>query len=161
MKLKLMIVCGVFALASVTSINAEMAAKVDYPVDYRGWAHVKTLLLQPGHPLADPFEGIHHIYANAAALKGLQGGAYADGAVLVFDLLAAQGGEHAVQEGERKFIGVMQRDAKRFAATGGWGYEGFAGNSKTERMVTDGGKSCYGCHVAQKETHYVFSQWRD
>ena len=34
----------------------------------------------------------------------------------------------------------------------------FAGNSKTERLVKDGGKSCFGCHEAQKAKDYVFSE---
>lgn len=60
---------------------------VNYPSGYRSWQHVKSMIIQPGHPLADSFGGIHHIYANAAAMRGLTGGQYDDGAVFVFDLL--------------------------------------------------------------------------
>ena len=73
--------------------------------------------------MAVPFQGIHHIYANQKALKGLKKG--------------------------------------KFAATGGWGFEGFGGNSKTERLVEGGGKDCFDCHASEKAKDYVFSEYRD
>ena len=54
-----------------------------YPTDYRSWQHVKSMIIQPGHPLEDPFAGIHHIYANSSAMDGLNGAQYVDGAVFV------------------------------------------------------------------------------
>ncbi len=63
------------------------ANKVPYPEGYRDWTHVKSMIIEPGHALANPFHGIHHVYANSKALTGLKGGKYSDGAVLVFDLL--------------------------------------------------------------------------
>jgi len=134
---------------------------VAYPEDYRSWTHVKSMVINADHGLADPFEGIHHVYANDKALDGLIGGTYRDGAVLVFDLLSQEVGGGAIQEGERKFIGVMQFNAKEYGHTGGWGFEAFAGNSTTQRVVDDGGISCFGCHVAVKDAGYVFTQYRD
>jgi hypothetical protein len=135
---------------------------VPYPEGYRNWHHIKSMVIQPGHPLADPFEGMHHVYANEKALKGLRkGGGYEDGAVLVFDLLHAVEGGNAIQEGERKLVGVMVRNAKTYAATGGWGFEGFAGSSRTERLTKDGGVSCFNCHASEKDRQYVFSRMRD
>ena len=147
--------------AALTMAGAAFAAdKVDYPWGYRNWAHVKSMVINADHPLANPFAGIHHVYANGKAAKGLKSGKHEDGAVLVFDLLEANAGGGAVQEGARKFIGVMQKDAKRFAATGGWGYEAFAGDSKSKRVVADGGASCHACHTQQKDKDYVFSALR-
>ncbi|MDH4126333.1 MAG: cytochrome P460 family protein [Gammaproteobacteria bacterium] len=134
---------------------------VAYPEGYRSWTHVKSMVIHPDHGLADPFEGIHHVYANDSALAGLRSNTYEDGAVLVFDLLSQVPGGGATQEGERKFIGVMEYDAERFAATGGWGFEAFAGNSTVERAVNDGGASCFACHQGAKEDNYVFSKYRD
>lgn len=131
-----------------------------YPEGYRSWQHVKSMVLLPGHALADPFAGIHHVYANAKAMQGLRSGRYPDGAVLVFDLLEGGVKDNAVAEGPRKLIGVMQRDRKRYAATGGWGFEGFAGDSKTQRLVKDGGQGCFSCHAGQDKTGHVFTQWR-
>ncbi|MDP1708291.1 MAG: cytochrome P460 family protein [Gammaproteobacteria bacterium] len=136
-------------------------AGVSYPDGYRDWHHVKSMVIQPGHALENPFGGIHHVYANKKAQQGLKTGNYADGAVLVFDLLQYNEGGHALQEGERKLVGVMQRNAKRYKETGGWGFEGFAGNSHDQRLVTDGGKSCFACHAPQEKSGFVFSQPRN
>lgn len=139
---------------------ADSVNSVAYPDGYRSWTHVKSMVIHPDHGLADPFEGIHHIYANDAALTGLESKEYQDGATLVFDLLSQEFGDGATQEGERKFIGVMEYDAERFATTGGWGFEAFAGDSRTERVVDDGGASCFACHQAVKVDSYVFSKYR-
>lgn len=136
-------------------------ATVSYPDGYRDWHHVKSMVIQPGHALENPFGGIHHVYANKKAQQGLKTGNYADGAVLVFDLLQYNEGGHALQEGERKLVGVMQRNAKRYKDTGGWGFEGFAGNSRDQRLVNDGGKSCFACHAPQEKSGFVFSQPRN
>ncbi|MCB1845681.1 MAG: cytochrome P460 family protein [Halioglobus sp.] len=146
---------------SVTGIAAYSAdTQVAYPQDYRDWTHLKSMVIHPGHSLADPFEGIHHIYANREARAGLLKGEYGTGATFVFDLLEYQDANGAGTEGARKFTGVMEYDARRFEATGGWGFEAFAGDSKTERVVADGGTSCFGCHMAVKDAGYVFSQYR-
>ncbi|GAB4123208.1 MAG: cytochrome P460 family protein [Wenzhouxiangellaceae bacterium] len=135
---------------------------VDYPHDYRQWQHVKSMLIEPGHPLHAAFGGLHHIYANELAVQGYARGQFPDGAVLVFDLLEVNSAEHAVTEAGRKVLGVMQKDTERFAATGGWGFEGFAGGAPGQRVVgTEAATACFACHQPQAEADYVFSQWRD
>jgi hypothetical protein len=147
-------------LISVSSVCLAEAHSVPFPEGYRNWLHGKSMLIQPGHALADPFQGIHHVYANFKAAKGVKNGAYEDGSIFVFDLLNYVEKDNTIQEGDRKLVGVMHKDAKKYAATGGWGFEGFAGNSKTERLVKDGGKGCFDCHTPQKEKDYVFSEVR-
>lgn len=134
--------------------------KAPYPDNYRNWSHVKSMIIQSGHPLAKTDEGIHHIYANKGALKGLKNGEYPDGSVFVYDLLTHIEKDKTIQEGERKLVGVMYKDSKAFAKTGGWGFEGFAGNSQTERLIKDGGTACFACHIPQKDDDYVFSKLR-
>jgi hypothetical protein len=94
-------------------------------------------------------------------MQGYRKGKFADGSVIVFDLLEAQSNDNALTEGARKVVGVMHKDAKRYAATGGWGFEGFKGDSKTERAVgADAAKACYQCHAPQKDSDFVFSKLR-
>lgn len=143
-----------------TPLAIAADSSVPYPDGYRQWTHVKTMAIQAGHPLETPFQGIHHIYANNSALKGLESSTYDDGAVLVFDLLNAIEGNNTVQEGDRKLVGVMHKDASKYKKTGGWGFEGFAANSETERLTKDGGLSCFGCHSPEKNSDYVFTKWR-
>ena len=46
------------------------------------------------------------------------------------------------------------------AATGGWGFVTFVGDSTTKRLDQDVVTACYGCHVAAKPSAYVFSKYR-
>lgn len=132
---------------------------VPYPQGYRAWYHLKSMVIEKGHPLYASFGGIHHIYANSKALRGYQTGHFPDGAVIVFDLLAAENAGHAITEGPRKVLGVMWRDQRKFAATGGWGFEAFKGDSRTERLVgSQAVGACFSCHLAQKGHAYVFSR---
>jgi len=144
-----------------TGVSGEMKKHmVKYPEGYREWTHVKSMVIQQGHSLYDSFGGIHHIYANKKALDAMKSGKpYPDGAVLIFDLLEAKIENNAINEGARKVVGVMQKDAKKFADTGGWGFEGFKGDTK-ERVVNDPKSACFTCHEAQKQTDYVFSNYR-
>lgn len=158
-KLFLLIVAiSVAGMSGGTVANEEN--QVAYPDGYRSWHHVKSMLIQPGHSLENPFLGIHHVYANKQAKDGLDDGTFNDGSVLAFDLLAYVEQDNAIVEGERKLLGVMVKDSQKYKATGGWGFEGFAGDSTTNRLVSDGGTSCYSCHTAVEASGYVFSQHR-
>ena len=117
------------------------------------------MIVEPGHPLYDPFGGIHHIYANDKALEGYKSGKFPDGAVIVFDLLEVVQSDNAITEGSRKFVGVMQKNSKLFPETAGWGFESFKDDSM-ERAVKDMKADCFSCHYARIESDYVFSQYR-
>ena len=148
--------------AAATLWAATSPPDVAYPANYRDWTHVKSMVIEPGHPLHGTFGGIHHLYGNEAAMKGYREGKFPDGAVIVFDLLDAVSADHAVTEGKRKVVGVMQRDAAKFAATGGWGFEGFAGDSKTQRVVgSKAATACFACHQAKRDSDFVFSTYRN
>jgi len=140
---------------------AADTAPVPYPEGYRNWTHVKSMVINPGHPLYDAFGGIHHLYANPKAMEGYRSGKFPAGAVIVFDLLEAKSADNAVQEGARKVVGVMHKNPNKWKETGGWGFEGFKGDSKTERAVGNSAASaCYGCHTQQKDKGFVFSGYR-
>ena len=152
------------ALASMALVLPAIAAEpqVPYPTGYRNWHHVKTMIIDKGHSLYEAFGGIHHLYANPKAVAGYKSGKFPDGAIIVFDLLEAKTADNAVSEGTRNVVGVMHKDAKKFAATGGWGFEGFGGGDKTNRVVRDNAASaCFACHEPQKGHDYVFSRLRD
>lgn len=148
------------AIAGITAVPV-LAADVPYPSGYRDWHHVKSMVILEGHPLFDAFGGMHHIYANHKAMDGYAQGRFPEGAVIVFDLLEAKTADHAITEGARKVVGVMHKDSKRWAQTGGWGFEGFKGDSQTERAVgANAATACFACHAPQKGNDYVFSRPR-
>lgn len=152
--------CLCLALVNSTLVAAEPPS-VPYPAGYRDWRHVKSMVIASGHPLYEAFGGIHHLYANEKALAGYARGKFPDGAVIVFDLLDAKSTDNTIVEGNRKVLGVMHKDSRRYAATGGWGFEGFKGDSDSERAAGKNAAAvCFGCHAPQKEKDYVFSAIR-
>jgi hypothetical protein len=120
--------------------------EVVVPEGYREWVHVGSILIPQGSSLYHLSGGMEHIYANEKAWKAMKGGtAYPDGAVLIFDLLDVLEQNHAMVEGPREMIGVMAKDSKRFAETGGWGFAAFKGERK-ERIAKDTRNACLACH---------------
>jgi hypothetical protein len=102
--------CAVAALTGIAIAAGSTA--VAYPEGYRTWRHVKSMVIGQGHPLYDAFGGIHHLYANQKAVAGYRSGKFADGAIIVFDLLAVNSADGAITEGARKVVGVMQREVR-------------------------------------------------
>lgn len=160
-KQNLILVVSLFLVAlSAFIVTGSNKNEVAYPDGYRNWTHVKTLILEKGHPLYEAFGGIHHIYANKKALDGYKAGnRFGDGSVIVFDLLETVSAENAISEGKRKVVGVMEKNSKKFKDTGGWGFEGFKGDSR-ERVVKNMDGECFSCHLSQKDKDYVFSEYR-
>jgi hypothetical protein len=153
-----------FLLLALTIAPVVHAAEpaVDYPKGYRRWAHVKSMVIYSDkHPLFASFGGMHHIYANADAMRAYtKGGKFPDGSVIVFDLLDAKDDGGAWVAGDRKLVGVMVKNRTRYKTTGGWGFESFKDDSQTDRMVTDANAQCFGCHSKQKDNDFVFSGYR-
>ena len=105
--------------------------------------------------------GIQHIYANEKGMEGYRTGRFPEGSILVYDLLKTEDDDYRTNEGARRFTSVMVKDSKRYAATGGWGFEEFRGDSQTDRMIgADAPTKCYACHTSQKERDFVFSAYR-
>jgi len=155
-----LLVAAALSIAGLPAL-AE-APSVPYPDGYRDWHHVKSMVIKEGHVLYEAFGGIHHIYANELALSGYRNGQFPDGAVIVFDLLEAVHADDTVTEGERKVAGVMHKDAMKYADTGGWGFEGFAGGDATQPVVGDHAASaCFACHQPLAARDYVFSTLRE
>jgi Cytochrome P460 len=143
------------------SLWASTNDEVPYPVGYRMWTHVKTALIGTQSPAFESFGGLHHIYANEKAMEGYRTGRFPDGSVLVFELLETRENTGVTTEGPRKRVGVMVKNSKQYAETGGWGYESFQGDSQTERRLNAQSRmACYKCHEPQKDRDYVFSEFR-
>ncbi len=157
-KLGLLLLMGCFGLTA--GILGQSVGGVAYPEGYRAWTHVKSMIVEKGHPLFELVGGLHHIYANSRATQGYQANprVFPEGAVIVFDLLEPVVGNNAVVEGKRKAVIVMEKDSRRFAATGNWGYAVFEGDGR--RAVEINVNSCYECHKGAANTDFVFSSFR-
>lgn len=149
--------------AAVVALAAQSPNPIGYPDGYRNWTHVKSMVIHdPSHALFNAFGGIHHVYVNAKGAEVMRGGgaSYPDGTVFVFDLLEANLERGAYVEGKRKVLAVMVKDRKRFAPTGGWGWEAFAEGDPQKPMVKDATADCFACHKPQAKTDFVYSAWR-
>lgn len=146
--------------AAVPATPARQSAL--YPNGYPAWTHVKSGLIETGHPAHATFGRLHHIYANDAAIEGFRNGRFPDGAVLVYDLFEVRPDGHGiVDQGPRRHIDVMVRDDRRYAETGGWGYAEFAAGTRSDRLTGKRRAECVACHATQTGHDQVFSRWQN
>ena len=144
---------------SVQENPAARAEPIPFPEGYRGWTHVKSTIIGPENPGFATNGGLHHFYANAAGMEGYRTGTFADGAILIDDLVELKSdGTGTSREGARRRVAVMLKDSRRFASTRGWGFEVFKGDAKEAALSADGRAACFTCH--QKPENGVFSSYR-
>ena len=135
-------------VVAALGLIAAGEAPIAFPEGFRTWTHISSAVLGPENPAAPKYEGVHYIYANPKAMEGYRTGKWPDGAVIVYDQWTAEvAGKDATAAGARKFIDVMVRDSRRFAATGGWGYTEFTAPGWTRVSEIEANqKGCDGCH---------------
>jgi hypothetical protein len=141
--------------------QAPKKAAIPYPTGFRGWTHVKSMVVfSKDSKLFERFAGLHNIYVNNIGWPSLQHGRpYPDGTVFVFDLQDVRTFQGAIETKGRKLIGVMKKNAKLYPETGGWGFElfrGYEGKGSLRDM-----KECFSCHVSRKQADYVFSNFME
>jgi hypothetical protein len=60
----------------------------------------------------------------------------------------------------RRSLDVMHKDAKRYASTGGWGYDHFEGDQQVSEATPDVRDACFKCHSTKTDTDSVYSAFR-
>jgi hypothetical protein len=147
-------------LVAMAPFAAESAGDIKFPTGYRSWFHVNTMIIDKSSPLFDTLGGMHNVYVNStgqAALK--KGGPYPDKTVFVSDVHEFSVSDGSYVEGARKGLGIMVKDGKKYASTGGWGFELWLGGDPKKAFVTDPVKMCFECHQAKKDQDYVYSTY--
>ena len=147
-------------LALQPNTSAPGTAPVDYPEGYRRWTHVKSAVIGPAHRNFATTGGFQHIYANAEAMEGYRTRTFPERAIIVFDWLEMRENNGAIAEGPRRQVDVMVRDSQRFAATGGWGFQRFVKDSKSEFAAVPTPQQCFACHEQLKRDGLVLSTYR-
>lgn len=135
-------------------------APVAYPDGYRNWAHVKSTLVGPAHASFATIGGYQHIYANPEGLAGYRTRVFPEGSILVVDWLDMEDRNGAYTEGARRQVDVMVKDSLRFATSGGWGFQRFVKDSRTEVSTTLTPPQCLACHEKLKKDGLVLSTYR-
>ena len=135
---------------------------VKSPQGYRDWNHVKSMVINQGHPLYEAVGGLHSIYGDPEAMQGYKSGKkFADGSVIVFDLFEAVDKDNAITEGNRKAVIVMEKHSGKFTTTDGWGYQVFDPATGKGTLDAKAAADCHGCHIQMKQEDFVFSTWRE
>jgi Cytochrome P460 len=132
------------------------------PVDFQRGYLANSMLVTKEPNNTGLLTGVHHIYVNSiGAGRFMRGGstAYPDGTVFVDDVREFSLDDGVYHEGGRKFVTVMAKDSKKYASTGGWGFQAWKGGDPAKPIVDDSPKQCFGCHVPQKANDYVFSTY--
>src|SRR5579871_5359632 len=138
---------------------------VPFPNSFRDWFFVNSLTATADSPLFSHVAGVHHIYVNARGLPTLKAGGpfpYPDGTIFADDVHEFSAKEGASLGGAKKFVTVMVKEAKKYARTGGWGFQVWAAGDPTKPQVPDIAHSvaaCFVCHTPQRVQDYVFSSY--
>ncbi len=130
---------------------------VELPADYRTWTAVApSLRTDKGH--------IRMMLANPVMAEAYRNGTlpFPDGskiAKLVYKARKSPEWEAATVPGEPVSVEIMEKDTKRFAKTGGWGFGRFRpdGTPVGDMMLYE---TCFPCHEANVKDHdFVFTRW--
>jgi hypothetical protein len=146
---------------SAMTIAAESSDDITPPTGYRNWFHVNTMIVTKDSPLFDALGGMHNVHVNAVGEAALKKGQlpYPDGTEFMTDLhdFSVDNGSYVM--GKLKGLAVMVKDAKKYEATGGWGFQLFIDGDPQKRYVTDPATQCFACHTPEKSQDYVFSTY--
>jgi hypothetical protein len=156
------LVTTAFALAAVLGPVLAVAADTDLqpPKGYRQWFHVNSMVVDKASPLFKDLGGMHNVSVNAVGLPALRKGtAFPDKTVFVSDVHEFTVNDGSYVEGDRKVLAIMVKNAKKYAATGGWGFQAWAGGDSEKPVVTDAATQCFACHEPQKAHDYVYSTY--
>ena len=148
-------------MLAIFQISAESADDLKPPVGYRQWFHVNTMIVDKASPLFEvAMGGMHNVYVNSIGETALkQGGPFPDETVFLVDLHEFTISDGSYVEGPRKATAIMLKDKKKYASTGGWGWQAWAGGDPAKPIVTDAAKQCFECHQPKKDQDYVYSTY--
>ncbi len=157
------VVVGAFlAVILAGYLWAEPDYAVEYPQGYRDWTHVMSYVIGPQSPAYEKNGGLHNFYANEKALEGYRTGKFPDGSILIDERNKAEETSGITRTGDRLGVAVMVRDGRRYAETGGWGFEVFRGSNQTTGALNAQSRmGCFNCHLKQKEHDLVFTGLRE
>jgi hypothetical protein len=147
-------------VGSITLFAAAAADDLKLPASFRNWYHVNTMVIDKGSPLFEAMGGMHNAYINSTGETALKKGeAYPDKTVLLLDLHEFTVSDGSYVEGPRKATAIMLKDKRKYASTGGWGFQAWAGGDPAKPFVTDPTKQCFECHQPKKNQDYVYSTY--
>jgi hypothetical protein len=152
----------VFTLVAAGTLYASTDEGPKIPTNFQHDYLSNAMLVSKEPNSTGLITGTHLIYVNRIGFERLKRGGstpYPDGSVFVDDVRNFSIVDGTYQQGDRKFLTVMVKDSKKYASTGGWGFQAWPGGDRDKPIVTDSLKQCFGCHIPKKENNYVFSTY--
>ncbi len=153
-------------LIMLGAVSAQTAGDdVPFPGGFRDWFVVNSMIVTKDSPIFGQIGGMHIIYVNTKGLPTLKKGGplpYPDGTVFADDVHEFSVKDGSYVEGNKKAVTVMVKDAKKYATTGGWGFQVWAGGDPSKPLVPDAAhavQACFICHTPQKSQDYTFSTY--
>lgn len=141
---------------------AQGGDAVRFPERYRSWAMVKGRLVGPNSRDFATGGGFRYVYANRTGIDGYAKRSFADGTILVDERIeVTEDADGIFQEGRTLHVGVMTKDSRHCAETGGWCFDFFVGDDRSTGIPHTARKACFTqCHSKQVDTDFVFSTFR-
>jgi cytochrome P460 len=124
------------------------------PKDLDSYTYTGSLIVPDKN---SPLFGFFHYYMNAKGLAAFKtGGPYPDGTIIVgkvYEVMASPVG--GMIEGKLLRYSSMRKDQSA-KETGGWTFAVFSAGGKP--IQKDVKTACFACHMAAKDSDYVFSK---
>jgi len=105
---------------------------------FRDWFVLNSMSAPEESAVFGHVGGMHLIHVNAKGLAVLKAGGqspYPDGTIFADDVHEFSVKDGATVEGAKKFVTVMVNDAKKYASTGGWGFQVWAGGDPSKPQI--------------------------
>jgi hypothetical protein len=161
---------GILGLTGTLILLGAVSARtagddVPFPNGFRDWFVVNSMIVTKDSPIFGQIGGMHIIYVNTKGLATLKKGGpfpYPDGTMFADDVHEFSVKDGSYVEGNKKAVTVMVKDAKKYAMTGGWGFQVWAGGDPSKPLVPDAVhavQACFTCHIPQKDQDYTFSTY--
>lgn len=152
--------------AAAFGVTALADTPLSPPKHFRQWFHVNSQVVTKDSVLFDDFGGVHNVYLSPGGVPMLKNGKpYPDGTIFVDDIRRFTIQDGTYVPGERKVLAIMVRNTRKYAATGGWGFQAWDEGDAKKPLVTDPAKQCFGCHTQKVAIprpgwhEYVFSTY--
>jgi hypothetical protein len=151
------------SLGAVPTISA--GDDVPFPNGFRDWFVVNSMIVTKDSPISAQIGGMHIIYVNTKGLPTLKTGGpfpYPDGTIFADDVHDFSVKDGSYVEGSKKAVTVMVKDAKKYATTGGWGFQVWAGGDPSKPLIPDAVhaiQACFVCHTPQQAQDFTFSTY--
>jgi hypothetical protein len=162
---------GFFSLAVLSltwgAVSTVSAAgdEVPFPTNFHDWFVVNSMVITKDSPLSAQIGGLHIIYVNPTGLPVLKKSGpypYPDGTVFADDVHDFSVKDGSYVEGMKKAVTTMIKDSKKYATTGGWGFQVWAGGDPSKPLIPDTAhaiQACFVCHTPQQAQDYTFSTY--